>query len=85
MKKKKDVKFNILLCANIASLIIGYFVLAFNDVSWWYIVLGVQCAFTFSSVFIYYFIELVNAVKKIANQKEASNTLLPEPEKKENE
>lgn len=84
MKKKKDVKFIILLCANIIFLFVCYFWLT-SHVHYWLVALTLQCVFTFSSVFIYYFIELVNAVKKIANQKEVNNTTSPDSEKKENE
>ena len=81
---KKNVKFIVLLCANIAFLISCYFSLVLNDGDW-RIELVLQCAFTLSSVAIYYFIDLVEAVKKMVNPKEASNSPFLDPEKKENE
>lgn len=78
---KKNIKFIVLLFANIAFLISCYFSILLNDGDW-RIELVLQCAFTLSIVAIYYFIDLVEAIKKIANQKEAS---LPDPKKKENE
>lgn len=83
MKKKKNVKFIVLLCANIASLIACYFWWIYH-ISDWLALLELQSKFTLSCVAIYYFIELVNAVKKIANQKDLSNCPLADSEKKAN-
>ena len=83
MKKKKGLRFIILLCANIVFFIIAYLVIALEDPDW-YFLFSLQFKFTIATVAIYYLMEIIDTVKKFIKQRKA-NKPLPEPEKKEKE
>lgn len=86
MKKKKNIKFIVLLCANIVFFIScliklirsgGYF----SD--YWHIEFVLQCAFTLVSVGMYYLIDLAQSIKKLVKLKESENTHSSDCEKTE--
>lgn len=86
MKRKKNIKFIVLLCANIAFFISclialishgGYFF------EYWHIEFILQCFFTLFSVAVYYLIDLAQSVKKLAKQRDLNDRRLSDSEKTE--
>lgn len=86
---KKKVLFIVLLCVNIAFFLIRFVttVLSLSSSFWvsLYNLIYSQLTVTALSVVIYCSIDLVEAVKKIANQKETSDTALPDEKKEDHE
>lgn len=85
-KNKKKVLFVVLLCVNIVFFVFKWIslmpcdpILALSGVIY------SQLIVSSLSVGIYCFIDLVDAVKKIANQKETSDTASPDVKKEDHE
>lgn len=73
MKKKKNIKFIVLLCANIVFFISCLIKLISSGAyfsEYWHIEFVLQCAFTLVSVGVYYLIDLAQSIKKLVKLKE---------------
>ena len=74
---KKNIKFIVLLCANIVffvSCVIALISSGSYFFDYWHIEFVLQCAFSLVSVAVDYLIDLAQSVKKLLNQKESENT-----------
>lgn len=86
MKRKKNIKFIVLLCVNIAFFISCLITLILHGgyfFDYWHIEFILQCFFTLGSVAVYYLIDLAQSVKKLANQKDLNSCHLSDSEKTE--
>lgn len=85
-KNKKKALFIVLLCVNVVFFVFRWLTLMpcdpFLELAG---VIYSQLIVSSLSVGIYCFIDLVDAVKKIANQKETSDTALPDEKKEDHE
>lgn len=79
MKKKKNVKFIVLLCANIVFFLSCLFTLIYHGsylLDYWHIEFILQCILTLAIVAVYYIIVIAQSVKKLADQKDVTSSSL---------